>query len=183
MQLGYGARQRRIQAAETDRTGAIAEAIAQDKELTRTLLRAVGVPVPEGRPVADADDAWAAACDIGVPVVVKPRDGNQGRGVATNLTTREQVGQGLRGRLGGEHAGDRREVRAGARLSPAGRRRQGGGRRPPRAGPGRWATAAAHRRELVDLANLDPRRGEHHATVLSKIKLDAVALAVLADQG
>ena len=65
--------------------------IAQDKELTRTLLHAVGVPVPEGRPVADADDAWAAAGDIGVPVVVKPRDGNQGRGVATNLTTREQV--------------------------------------------------------------------------------------------
>src|SRR5271157_3169120 len=91
VQLGYGAKLRRIQAAETDRTGTIAEMIAQDKELTRTLLKAVGVPVPEGRPVTDADDAWAAACDIGVPVVVKPRDGNQGRGVATNLTTREQI--------------------------------------------------------------------------------------------
>ncbi len=91
VQFGYGDKQRRIRAAETDRTGAIAEAIAQDKELTRTLLKAVGVPVPEGWPVSDADDAWEAACEIGVPVVVKPRDGNQGRGVATNLTTREQV--------------------------------------------------------------------------------------------
>ena len=91
VQFGYGAKLRRVQAAETDRTGAIAETIAQDKELTRTLLKAVGVPVPEGRPASDADDAWAAACDIGVPVVVKPRDGNQGRGVATNLTTREQI--------------------------------------------------------------------------------------------
>ena len=62
----------------------------------------MGVPVPEGRPVADADDAWAAAEEIGVPVVVKPRDGNQGRGVATNLTTREQV----RGRLPGRPAGE-----------------------------------------------------------------------------
>ncbi len=91
VQLGQGSRQRRIQAAETDRTGAIAEEIAQDKELTRMLLSAVGVPVPEGRPVADAEDAWAAAVEIGAAVVVKPRDGNQGRGVATNLTTREQV--------------------------------------------------------------------------------------------
>ena len=91
MQLGWGSRQHRILAAETDRTGAIAESIAQDKELTRNLLRAVGVPVPDGRPVADAEDAWAAAEDIGLPVVVKPQFGNQGRGVATNLSTREQV--------------------------------------------------------------------------------------------
>ena len=51
VQLGYGARQRRILAAQTDRTGAVAEAIAQDKELTRSLLRSMGVPVSEGRPV------------------------------------------------------------------------------------------------------------------------------------
>ena len=91
VQFGQGARQRRILTAETDRTSAIAESIAQDKDLTRSLLRAVGVPVPEGRPVVDAEDAWAAAREIGVPVVVKPRYGNQGRGVATDLTTREQV--------------------------------------------------------------------------------------------
>ena len=91
VQLGYGARQRRICTAETDRTGAIAESIAQDKELTRTLLAQVGVPVPCGRTVTDAEDAWQAALEIGVPVVVKPQYGNQGRGVVTNLVTREQV--------------------------------------------------------------------------------------------
>ncbi|MBY0395439.1 MAG: cyanophycin synthetase, partial [Thermoleophilia bacterium] len=53
VQLGWGARQRRISTAETDRTGAIAESIAQDKELTRELLRQVGVPVASGRAVAD----------------------------------------------------------------------------------------------------------------------------------
>src|SRR3954452_18410947 len=72
--LGHGARQRRILTAETDRTGAIAEAVAQDKELTRTFLRAVGVPVPEGRAVESVEDAWEAAREVGVPVVVKPRD-------------------------------------------------------------------------------------------------------------
>src|SRR6185312_9540946 len=91
VQLGHGSRQRRICTAETDATSAIAEMIAQDKQLTRALLNAVGVPVPEGRPVADAEDAWSAAEEIGLPIVVKPQYGNHGRGVATNLSTREQV--------------------------------------------------------------------------------------------
>lgn len=60
-------------------------------DLTRGLLRYAGVPVPEGRPVSDADDAWEAAREIVAAVVVKPQFGNQGRGVATNLTTREQI--------------------------------------------------------------------------------------------
>ncbi len=106
VQLGHGSRQRRIQAAETDRTSAIAEEIAQDKELTRTLLAAVGVPTPEGQSVASVEEAWAAATSIGVPVVVKPQDGNQGRGVATNLATQEQV-------TAAYHAALARRARAG----------------------------------------------------------------------
>ena len=91
VQLGYGARSRRIWTAETDRTSAIAETISRDKDLTKTLLGFCGVPVPEGRMVDSAADAWDAAEDIGVPVVVKPYDGNHGRGVFTNLMTREEV--------------------------------------------------------------------------------------------
>ncbi|HTH39162.1 MAG TPA: acetate--CoA ligase family protein, partial [Rhodocyclaceae bacterium] len=91
VQLGYGAAQRRIWTAETDRTSAIAETISRDKDLTKTLLESCGVPVPEGCLVESAEEAWDAAEDIGVPVVVKPYDGNHGRGVFTNLTTREQV--------------------------------------------------------------------------------------------
>lgn len=91
IQLGHGAKQRRIWTAETDRTGAIAEYIAQNKELTRTFLKQAGVPVPEGRIVTDPDDAWEAAEDVGLPVVVKPTDANHGRGVFIDLNTREQV--------------------------------------------------------------------------------------------
>ena len=91
VQLGQGAKQRRIWTAETDRTSAVAESIAQDKELTKTLLRAGGVPVPEGRLVSDAADAWQASEEIGVPVVVKPRDGNHARGVFAGLTSEAQV--------------------------------------------------------------------------------------------
>lgn len=180
--FGHGRKQRRIQAAETDRTSAIAEAIAQDKEMTRMLLRSVGVPTPCGRPVKDADDAWEAAEDIGLPVVIKPQDGNQGRGVATNLTSREQVVRAYQAaKMEGESVliekfapgHDYRVLVVGDRVVAAARRE-----------PAHVMGDGVHTIvELVEQANADPRRGEHHATVLSKIKLDAIALGVLADQG
>src|SRR5690606_11960249 len=96
VQFGWGSRQKRIQAAETSFTSAIAEAIAQDKELTKNLLRAAGVPVPAGRPVEDEDDAWRAAQEVGMPVVVKPQNGNQGKGISVNLGSEERVRQAYR---------------------------------------------------------------------------------------
>lgn len=91
IQLGHGSRQRRIWTAETDQTSAIAEGIASDKDLTKLLLSACGVPVPEGRVVESAEQAWEAAEDIGLPVVVKPVDGNHGRGVSVELKTQVEV--------------------------------------------------------------------------------------------
>jgi cyanophycin synthetase len=91
VQLGHGAAQRRIWTAETDRTGAIAEGIASDKDLTKSLLKSCGVPVPEGSVVRSANEAWEEAQDIGLPVAVKPCDGNHGRGVSLNLMTEADV--------------------------------------------------------------------------------------------
>jgi cyanophycin synthetase len=182
VQLGYGSRQHRILAAETDRTSAIGESIAQDKELTKSLLKSVGVPVPEGRPVRSADEAWEVACEIGVPVVVKPQYGNQGRGVAVNLTTRDQVMSAFQAALDEGSSiivekfapgFDHRLLVIGNRVVAAARRE------PPQiTGDGRHTIA-----ELVEIANTDPRRGEDHATPLSKLRLDSIALAVLAEQG
>src|SRR5450830_1593920 len=91
VQLGHGAMQRRIWTAETEETSAIAEGIASDKDLTKSLLASCGVPVPEGELVTSAEAAWVAAQDIGLPVVVKPYDGNHGRGVSLNLMTQADV--------------------------------------------------------------------------------------------
>lgn len=91
VQLGQGARQRRIWTAETDATPAIAEAISRNKQLTKRLLDAAGVPVPRGRLARSAAEAWEAAAWVGIPFVVKPLDGNHGRGVFLNLRTREEV--------------------------------------------------------------------------------------------
>ncbi|MBI2827478.1 MAG: cyanophycin synthetase [Planctomycetia bacterium] len=182
VQLGWGARQRRIWTAETDRTSAIAESIAQDKELTRRLLAAIGVPVPEGRPVTDAEDAWQAAQALGGPVVVKPQCGNQGRGVTTNLATREQVVKAYEAARAEERTvlveryapgDDYRLLVIGDRLVAAARREAA-----QVVGDGVHTVA-----QLIEIANDDPRRGDDHATSLSKMRLDPIALTVLAEQG
>lgn len=91
VQLGYGIRQRRIWTAETDRTSAIAQSISGDKDLTKSLLQSCGLPVPEGRIAASPEDAWSASQEIGLPVVIKPTDGNHGRGVSIDLGTQKEI--------------------------------------------------------------------------------------------
>lgn len=91
VQLGYGKGQRRIWTAETDHTSAIAEEIASDKDLTKSLLSACGVPVPQGQLIHSLEEAWEAAQDVGLPVAVKPEDGNHGRGVSLDLSQRQDI--------------------------------------------------------------------------------------------
>ena len=91
VQLGIGYKQRRIWTAETDQTSAIAEGISSDKDLTKSLLKSCGVPIPDGTLAHSAQEAWEAALDIGLPVVVKPHDGNHGRGVSLDLNTEADV--------------------------------------------------------------------------------------------
>ena len=177
VQFGWGAKQRRIQAAEIDRTSAIAESIAQDKELTKKLLDAAGVPVPKGRPVKDADDAWLAAQQIGLPVVVKPRDGNQGKGVTVNISQREEVQAAyeVAEQYGNEVLVERFLPGSDYRLLVVGERLVAAARREPPLviGDGKHTV-----RQLVDKVNADPRRGDGHATSLTRIRLDEIALAL-----
>jgi cyanophycin synthetase len=182
VQLGYGSRQRRINAAETDRTGAVAEAIASDKQLTRKLLKVVGVPVADGRVVADEEDAWRAAEELGGAVVVKPLNGNHGRGVATNLTTREQVLAAFEvARTQGTAVVVEQYVPGDDyRLLVVGQQMVAAARREPAQVVGNGTMTV---RDLVDEVNRDPLRSDGHATALSLIKLDSIALAVLGEQG
>lgn len=91
LQFGHGSRQRRVRGAETDRTGAVAAAVARDGVLARTLLRAAGVPVTEGRAVDNSDDAWAAALESPLPATLRPRYADNPAPAARGLHTREQV--------------------------------------------------------------------------------------------
>lgn len=181
VQFGWGSKQRRIWAAEVDSTSAVSESIAQDKDLTKTLLQAAGVPVPIGRPVSSVEDAWAAAQDIGLPVVVKPQDGNQGKGVTVNVTARDhlEIAYRVAAEIGTVMVEkylpgyDYRMLVVGNRLIAAARRDP-----PLVVGDGEHTV-----RELVDLVNADPRRGDGHATSLTKIRFDDIAVARLGQQG
>lgn len=182
VQLGYGAFQRRIWTAETDHTSAIAESISSDKDLTKSLLEACGVPVPEGRLVDSAEEAWEAAESIGLPVVVKPCDGNHGRGVFTNLMTQAEIetayavavdeGSGVvveRFIRGDEH----RLLVVGNRMVAAAR--------------GDAATVVGDGISTIDeliesQLNSDPRRGRDEDHPLNFIRLDSAAMLELSRQ-
>ncbi len=181
VQLGHGSAQRRICTAETDQTSAIAEAIAQDKELTRSLLQAVGVPVPKGRYVTDAADAWRAAQEIGGAVVVKPRYGNHGRGVATDLTTHEQVLAGYEAAIkeGSQIIVERFAPGVDYRVLVIGGKVVAAALRESAHVIGDGASTI---NQLVEETNRDPRRSDGHATSLSYICINEIALSVLAEQ-
>jgi cyanophycin synthetase len=183
LQLGYGINQRRIWTAETDSTGAIAETISRDKDLTKTLLQACGVPVPVGQAVDSATEAWHAAQDLGLPVVVKPSDGNHGRGVLTNLSTQQEVeqaygiavqeGSGVlveRFILGQEH----RLLVVGGKLIAAAK--------------GEYAQVTGDGfssiESLIDTQlNADPRRGHEEDQPLNYVQLNPAAQLEIARQG
>jgi cyanophycin synthetase len=181
--LGQGARQHRIWTAETDRTTALGESVSCDKDLTRQFLRAAGVPVPEGRTVTNVVDAWEAAQQIGLPVAVKPLDGNHGRGVCLDLKSKAEVEEAFkiaaaqgtaviveRFAPGNEH----RLLVVGDRVVAAAR-----GETAYVTGDGK-----SNIRELIALQlNSDRRRGVGDAFPLNPVELDEVALLDLEHQG
>ncbi|WP_294635839.1 cyanophycin synthetase [uncultured Aquabacterium sp.] len=181
VQFGWGSKQRRIWAAEVDNTSAVSESIAQDKDLTKRLLAAAGVPVPKGRPVIDFADACQVATEIGWPVVVKPRDGNQGKGVTVNIVSTDHL------EIAFKVAAEYGEVMVESylpgndfRLLVVGDRLVAAARRDP---PHVIGDGVHTIRELVAKVNEDPRRGDGHATSLTKIRIDEIAVARLQVQG
>jgi cyanophycin synthetase len=184
VQLGQGVHQKRIRATMTSATSAIAVDVASDKDLTTRLLGAAGLPVPKQESVRTAEQAVAVAERIGYPVVVKPLDGNHGRGVCLGLENADDVRAAfpvaeeqargpwviVESQITGR---DYRCLIVDGRLAAV-------AERVPAhvVGDGRSTIE-----DLVDLTNADPRRGVGHEKVLTRIKVDDAALALLADQG
>jgi cyanophycin synthetase len=182
VQLGYGAKQRRIWTAETDSTSAISETISKDKDLTKSLLASAGVPVPEGRTVTSAEDAWDAAQDIGLPVVVKPIDGNHGRGVFINLYTQHEIEAAYAVAIeeGSEVLVERHIVGDEHRLLVVGNKVVAAAK-----GESVWVTGDGKHsvRELIDIQiNSDPRRGTSEEHPLNPARIDSAVELELARQ-
>ncbi|MGD9342036.1 MAG: cyanophycin synthetase [Chromatiales bacterium] len=179
LQLGHGKYQKRIQATTTGNTSNIAVDLASDKEETNEILRDLGLPVPSQRMVRSAREAIRAAERIGVPVVIKPFDGNHGRGVSVNLRTPEEIEVAFdkarehsRSVLVESHIQgyDHRILVVAGKVVAAAKRVPG-----HVVGDGRHTIE-----ELVDIVNEDPRRGVGHEKVLTRIEFDHQADRLLA---
>ena len=184
VQLGQGVHQQRIRATMTSRTSGIAVDVASDKNLTNRLLDSAGLPVPKADVVEDVEAAVATARRLGFPCVVKPLDGNHGRGVHLDLQSDDDVRAAFPGALresrSGEvvvetyiHGSDYRCLVIGGRVAAI-------AERVPASVVGDGTLTL---RELVDRTNADPRRGIGHEKVLTKIKVDDAAIELVQEQG
>jgi cyanophycin synthetase len=184
VQLGQGTYQRRVRATMTSMTPALGVDIAGDKNLTNRLLAAAGLPVPRSAIVRTEDEAADAARRIGFPVVLKPLDGNHGRGVGLELRDEAAVrawfprarAEARRGVLQVESfvsGNDYRVLVVGGTMVAVAQRIPA-----HVTGDGEHTVA-----ELVETANEDPRRGIGHEKVLTKIKVDDAAVELLTKQG
>jgi cyanophycin synthetase len=182
IQLGYGKNLHRVQAAMTDGTGIIGVDLAGNKDLTKQMLWEYSIPVPDGEIVQNEEEAIEALELIGAPVVVKPLDGRQGKGVSLNLKTPEEVTEAFH--IAEEYSSkvlveelfegknyrvlivDGKMVAASERV-PCGV-----------VGDGKHTVG-----ELIEIENQNPMRGEGHEKPLTKIKVDPIILSAMDKEG
>jgi len=181
-QLGWGSRQRRLQATLTGATSQVAVEMASNKHLTKTLLRQAGLPVPAGDIVTSAAQALRVARGLRGAVTVKPLDANQGKGVSAMCRSEAEINAAFeRARQHGRQViverhltgHDYRVLVTGGVIAAAARRR------PPIVTGDGASTITA----LVEAENRHPARGEGHSNILTRIALDEHALATLRRQG
>jgi cyanophycin synthetase len=182
VQLGFGVNQKRIQATVASTTSSIAVEIACDKEETKNILDAAGVPVPKGYIVYDEEDLENAVKKVGYPLVLKPVSGNHGRGATININNWEDALEALvvAKRVSRGVICERFITGFDFRLLVINYKLVAAAKRTPAAviGDGRQSI-----QQLIDEVNRDPRRGYGHEKVLTAIKGDEMTLNILKDKG
>ena len=182
VQLGHGKYQQRIQATITGRTPHIAVELASDKEETNKILGSLGLPVPRQQLVASQTDALKAARQLAGPVVLKPYNGNHGRGITINITEEDDIRAAFQAAQEHSHSvivetfqvgDDHRLLVVNGELIAATRRTPG-----HVVGDGESTVS-----ELIEVVNSDPRRGVGHEKVLTRIELDREANMMLGRVG
>ena len=184
VQLGHGAYQKRVWATVTSATANISVDVAGNKELTNRLLHEVGIPVPRAAVVRNAQAAADAARRLGYPVVLKPLDGNHGRGVMINLADEAAVREAYP-LAEGESRGGQVIVETfipgkDYRILVVNNQVVAVAERVPAHVVGDGARTV---RELIEITNQDPRRGVGHEKILTRIAIDTQTIEVLARQG
>lgn len=178
LQLGYGSKQKRIQATITDQTSCIGVDLACDKLETKELFCQLGIPVARGYLATTFPEALKIMEEVGIPAVVKPIDGNQGQGVSLNITTAEELKKAFEiGQRYSENilieeyinGNDYRLTVIDGKFCAAAHRLP-----PFIIGDGKHSI-----RQLIKKVNSDKLRGDGHEKPLTKIKVDQVVLLTL----
>jgi cyanophycin synthetase len=181
VQLGYGIFQRRIRATIASTTSSIAVDIAGDKEETKNLLEKAEVPVPCGVIVRSIEELPAAIENIGYPLVLKPIDGNHGKGATTNITNWEQAVKALEGaqKYGRSIICEKFITGFDFRILVINYKFICAALRTPASVIGDGKNTI---RQLIDQTNQDPRRGYGHEKVLTQITIDDFTWKMLNDK-
>jgi cyanophycin synthetase len=182
VQLGYGIHQKRIRATIASTTGNIAVDIACDKEETKNLLEAAEIPVPKGNVVRTEEGLKEAIDRIGYPIVIKPVDGNHGKGNTTNISNWDQAIKALEA---AKHYGRSAIVEKyitgyDFRVLVIDYKFICAALRTPASVTG---DGSATINKLIELTNLDPRRGYGHEKVLTQITIDQFTQKMLDEKG
>jgi cyanophycin synthetase len=182
VQLGYGVHQKRIRATIASTTSSIAVDIAGDKEETKNLLSAAEIPVPKGIILHRNDNIDDAIEKVGFPFVIKPIDGNHGKGATTNITTREQAEKALEAarNYGSNVICERFITGFDFRVLVVNYKFICAALRTPASVTGDGEHTIQW---LVDETNKDSRRGFGHEKVLTQIKIDGYTQKMLDDKG
>ncbi len=182
VQLGYGIHQKRIRATIASTTSSIAVDIAGDKEETKNLLGTAEVPVPKGRIIYSDETAQDAIDAVGFPLVIKPINGNHGKGATTNITTLEQAEKALEAaREYGRHVICEKYIEGfDFRILVINFKFVCAALRTPASVTGDGEHSIQW---LIEETNKDPRRGYGHEKVLTQIKVDGFTKKILDEKG
>jgi len=182
IQLGYGANRKLVEATITERTSAIAVDLAGDKSLTKRVLLDAGIPVPEGKLATSVEEAICNFEHLGAPVVVKPYNGNQGKGVSLDLRTVEQVQRAYE--IATQYAAkvlvERHVPGKNLRLLVVDGHLVAASERLPAYVVGDGVRSV---QELIQAENQNPLRGRGHEKPLTRITVDAVVEQTMSRQG
>ncbi len=179
VQLGYGVNQVRFQATITQNTSNIAVDIACNKELTKKMLDDAAMPVPKGDICLDEEDLKAAIDRIGYPIVIKPLDGNHGKGASINVKDWDNAVAGLEfaKKYSRKVIVERFITGFDFRVLVINNVMVAAAQRVPAHVKG---DGIHNIEKLIALENQDPRRGYGHENVLTEIEVDRDTLDLLA---
>jgi cyanophycin synthetase len=182
VQLGYGSKQRRIQATMTDRTSALGVEIADEKSRTKELLLRAGIPVPQGAIAWSLEEATRVAEDIGYPVAVKPEVGHHGKGITAQVSDAQELATAFASaqKCCDSVIVERNLTGFDFRVLVINGKLVAAALREPAYVIGNGTSSI---RQLIDTVNSDPRRGVGHERVLTAIKIDDMTERLISFRG